>query len=287
MVIILASLLMTACNDIPRAEPSIIPVPEEQFEGTQLSGSLTVEFIGLDAGEATLVRSKDGTTMLIDTGHPSSEKTLLQYLRDQNISDIGYLVLTHFSEDYIGNVKAVLDSTTVDTIVTAKLLKPYILSPEWGFSGKVKQLNAGERLKLNTHVEIIALSPRQLYLAPQNNSLVFQLKHNKIQFLFTSAINKEVEQELMEKYDMKTEIVKVSDFGSSQGSFAPFIEEVDPQVAVLFHPSAAVGTPDEVLERLHETWTDVYRIKKQDYFQTIKMISNGDNYEIIEIERES
>jgi competence protein ComEC len=286
LIFLIVIFIVSACSNMERAEPSIIPLPEGHFEGPLLSGNMTVQFIGLEAGEATLIRVENGPTVLIDTGHAESEQTLISFLRNEGITEIQYLILTHFGDDFIGNAEAVIDSISVENIVVPTLLKEYLISNSWNFNGKVKQVVPGDQIKLDNQVELLFLSPKKLYLTPQNNSLVFLLRHKDIQFLFTSAINAEVERDLTEKYNLQSEILKVSDFGSNQASYAPFIEEVDAQVAILFHPAMPVGTSDEVLERLHETWIDVYSIKKQDTVQTIKVISNGENYEIIEIEKD-
>jgi competence protein ComEC len=278
--------ILPACSDIERAEPSIIPVPEGQFEGMQLSGNMTVEFIGLKAGEATLVRVQNGPTLLIDTGHPQSRESLINFLRNEGITEVDYLILTHFDDNFAGNADAVMESVSVQNVVVPALLKEYIISKSWNYPSKILQVVPGQELKLNNQIELLFLGPRKLYLAPQNNSLVFQLRHKEIQFLFTGSINTEVEQDLMKQYNLKSEILKISDFGSNQASYAPFVEEVDAQVAVLFHPAEIVGTTDEVLERLHESWIDVYPIKKQDKYHTIKVISDGENYEIIEMEED-
>lgn len=270
---------ITSCAPMERAEPSII-LSDNPYEGATLEGDLSVEFIGLSAGEATLVRSLNGPAFLIDTGHPDSRKELLSYLQREGITDLKALILTHFGEDYRGNAKAVLDSVAVEEIWVSSILKPYIYDPLWGFTGTVREIAPTDRLSLGEKALMKVLAPDELYLSPQNNSLVFQLRHKEIEMLFTSAINKQVERQLVKQFDLKSEVLKVSDFGSLESSDPSFIEEVDAQVAVLFHSNNTVGTKDEVMERLHETWIDVYPIKRNDSYRTIKVLSNGDNYEI-------
>jgi competence protein ComEC len=279
--------LVTGCMQYERAQPSIIPMPENHFEGLQLSGNMTIEFIGLEAGEATLVRIKDGPTILIDTGHPTSQETLIDFLRLNGVTDVQYLILTHFSDEYSGNASVVLNEINVEAIIVSQLMKPYIIPPHWAFKGETIEVNPGETFKLSQELELHFLSPKRHYLSPQDNSLVFLLKHKGITALFTSGINIEVEKELTERYNLTSKILKVSDFGSNQASYEPFIEEVDAQVAVVFQSAIPVGTPEEVLERLHETWADVYQINTENILSTIKLISNGENYEIIEQEKDS
>lgn len=281
---VLLSIVLAGCDHYKRAEPSIFQLPDEHFSGIQLSGDMTIEFLGLQAGESTLVRFKDGSTILIDTGHPDSENTLIQMLREEEITDIQYLVLTYYSKEYIGNTKALLEQFNVETIVVTEDLKDFIIDPEWNYNGKVITSKPKKSIKIQPDAQLYFLGPEQLYESPQNNAMVFQLRHGDQRTLFTSAINAEAEKSLMASYDLQSEILKISDFGRIQGSYHPFIEEIDPQVAVVFHPGESFGTSEEVVERLKETWADVYSIKNRNVYETVKIISNGKDYEVVELD---
>ncbi|MFX6567384.1 hypothetical protein ABTG51_20085, partial [Acinetobacter baumannii] len=74
-----------------------------------------------------------------------------------------------------------------------------------------------------------------LFLSPQDNSLVFMLQQEKIRFLFTSGIGEDAEERLIQQdgKKLKAEVLKVAAQGSNQASSQPFLSLVDPQVAVI------------------------------------------------------
>jgi competence protein ComEC len=283
ILFLFTGLLVSGCYKVERANPSIVPIPDDPFLGKVYSGNMSVDFIGLHGGEATLIRFLDGPTMLVDTGHPDSLSDLMNYLEGEGIETIQYLVLTHFSDEFTGNTAQVVEDLTVENIIVPETTRELIVQPEWDITGEVMEVQAGNTIRVGDAVLTI-FAPLSLYLAPQNNALVFQLSHGANQFLFTSGVNEEVELQLLKKYNLASEVLKVSDFGSSNSSAPRFIEEVDAQVAVLFHPGLPVGKPDEVLERLLETWIEVFQTKKGNEYRTVRVLSNGENYEVLLIE---
>lgn len=99
-----------------------------------------------------------------------------------------------------------------------------------------------------------------------------------MQILFTSDINQEIEQRLLERYPLKSEILKVSDFGGVAGSDATFLEKVDAQVGIIFSSDRELyALSEDVLERLNESWMDVMILEKEG---EVQILSNGTNYSL-------
>jgi len=129
----------------------------------------------------------------------------------------------------------------------------------------------------------VLLPDEPLFLSPQNNSLVFRLVHGNLRFLFTSGVNEKAEERLHERYagQLKAEVLKVGDEGSSQGTSQPFLTAVDPQVAIIQTGKPRDKMKDgqtEVLERLGESWAETYITSDAG---TITILSNGKDYRIL------
>jgi len=67
----------------------------------------SIYFIDVGQGDSTLIRTKNGTTILIDGGGNEQEshfdvgeKTLLPYLLDRRIKKIDYILFSHFDSDH-------------------------------------------------------------------------------------------------------------------------------------------------------------------------------------------
>lgn len=244
---------------------------------------LLVSFLPLTIGEATLIQLSNNQFYLIDTGNSSSTKELIGMLSEHGVQKLDGVILTSFSEDHLGGLNKVLQSFYVSKIYLPELIYSSFKIPK-NLSTEIITLKADEELWLTNNVRMHILAPNEpLSLSPQANSLVFQLVHKEIRFLFTSEINGEIEQILVDKYNLDSEILKVSDYGNNTGTITTFIEEVDPQIGVIFSSDPELyRLSEDVLSKLHETWIDVYVL--EDYGE-LRIISDGTNYQIEKTKR--
>jgi competence protein ComEC len=238
--------------------------------------SLQVHFLGISEGESTLIQLPDGYTLLVDAGSQKSGNEVVRLLHERNIEKIDTLILTGPMDDHIGGAIALLGSIPTDRILVPEPTKQGITN-KIKLSRELVTSKEGQRFSFPSGVELKILHPGEpLSLLPKGNSLVFQLVHHKVKFLFTSDVNDETELKLMNKYDVKSQILKVSDSGSNEASHAKFLEEVDAHVAILFHDDKHRPN-DGVIARLTESWMDVYQTENDG---TITVISNGRDYQI-------
>lgn len=221
-----------------------------------------IHFIQLTNGEATLIKLESGEIILIDTGSYSSVQELFNYLSEQEVLEIDHLVITNEKDEHMGNLIEIYSEYHVKNVYYPYHLQD--LMEELGLitAEDLHPLKQNDELTFDPYNKIQVLHPGDdLALSPQDNSLVFQFIQEKNRILFTSDISDKTEHKLIPLYDLHSQILKVSDFGSNQSSSADFLAEVNAHVAVIFHrPDFYLG--HEVLERLEESWMDVYPIKK-------------------------
>lgn len=65
-------------------------------------GALKVSFLDVGQGDATLIQSPAGTSILIDSGPPGSGPRLRQALSDRGVSRIDLAIATHMDADHVG-----------------------------------------------------------------------------------------------------------------------------------------------------------------------------------------
>ncbi len=83
--------------------------------------SLQIYFIDVEGGQATLIVSPSGESLLIDTGWPGSEgrdaDRIVAAAHQAGITQIDYVLITHYHRDHVGGVPQLVDGIKVGTFV--------------------------------------------------------------------------------------------------------------------------------------------------------------------------
>lgn len=75
----------------------------------------SIYFFNAGKADCMLISNNDNHIM-IDTGEEDLEKTILSYLKNNNISKLDYLILTHFDKDHIGSASGVIKNVDVANV---------------------------------------------------------------------------------------------------------------------------------------------------------------------------
>ena len=83
--------------------------------------SLQIYFIDVEGGQATLVVSPSGESLLIDTGWPGYEgrdaDRIVAAAHQAGIKQMDYVLITHYHRDHVGGVPQLVDGIKVGTFV--------------------------------------------------------------------------------------------------------------------------------------------------------------------------
>jgi competence protein ComEC len=83
--------------------------------------SLQIFFIDTEGGQATLVVSPSGQSMLVDTGWPGFDSRdadrIVAAAKSAGISELTYVVITHFHRDHVGGVPQLVSKIKVGTFI--------------------------------------------------------------------------------------------------------------------------------------------------------------------------
>lgn len=265
-------LFFSSCSEIEEAGSALNP----NFKKEIPKEGVKVYFIELTNGEATLIKLENGEHILIDTGSHSSKTELFSFLREHQVQAIEHLLITNEKDEHFGNFAELYEEFQLHHIYFPYHLKEELFQDRELIQLKLDPLKAGDTIQFHRSKIKVIHPGKELSLSPQDNSLVFQFKHEKNIFFFTSDISDQAEKKLVSSYNLKSHVLKVSDFGSNQASSPEFLAEVDAHVAIIFH------RPDfyldhEVVERLEESWMDVYPLKKHGH---LLVVSQKEDYEL-------
>ncbi len=82
---------------------------------------LNIYFIDVEGGQATLLVSPTGQSMLVDTGYPGNNNRdvdrVLAMAKQAGVTRLDYLVVTHYHVDHVGNVPALAAKIPIGTFV--------------------------------------------------------------------------------------------------------------------------------------------------------------------------
>ncbi|PKM41720.1 MAG: DNA internalization-related competence protein ComEC/Rec2 [Firmicutes bacterium HGW-Firmicutes-8] len=258
------------------------------------SGKLEVTFLDIGQGDAVLIQSPDGRSIIIDTGgvqgsplsaYNPGEKILVPYLRRKGISKIDLLVLSHAHADHIQGAEALVKSMGVNMLVVApqfddssdgsRLLNSFT---EKGI--QIKEATGGEKVLFDEKITLEVLSPPGNAEAKENdNSLVVRLCFGELHILFTGDVGETVLQKLADyPVAVHAEIVKVPHHGSKSGWLERFYRVADPEMAVISVGPNYFGHPSrEVLNGLSGLNIPVFRTDKNG---AVIVRSDGSDYQV-------
>ena len=249
---------------------------------------IVVHFIDVGQGDAELIMTSDGKTVLIDSGTPESRTVLTGYLKEQGVKKIDYFVLTHPHADHIGGAAAVLDAFDVVNVImtdaptttsTYKKVLQKIDEKDCGviFAEAGKEYSLGE-------AKITILGPVSDYSDDLNNtSIVLRLTYGRTVFMFTGDAEKKAEQDMLTKLPasyFRADVLKLGHHGSSNSTSDGWFFAVSPEYAVIScGRNNDYGHPHrEILSLLKKNGTTYFRT---DTDGSIVMSSDGESVKII------
>tara|TARA_B100000315_G_C14590399_1_gene595437 strand:- start:187 stop:2538 length:2352 start_codon:yes stop_codon:yes gene_type:complete len=241
---------------------------------------IDVIFLDVGQGDAAIVRipnqTKNDFVILIDAGMKNfridyGEKVVVPVLKHLGVDEIDLIVMSHPHSDHIGGISSVISQFPVKEIwdshseYNSKLvqnLKAKIDGNEILYT----IVDEGVIRSEDSHTQLIVFHPDSIFCSVENNvnneSIVFKLNYGDASILFSGDLEEEGDEYILHYKDLlESDILKVGHHGSITSSTLPFLNAVDPQIAVISvgernkfgHPSGIV------LDRLNSLDIEIHR----------------------------
>jgi len=299
--LLLAMLLaLAACKESapPPPEPARTERPAEpqrRYFGGTPDGKLHIYFFDVGQGDAALIVSPDGYTVLVDAGPFSAAEHLVNRLPELLTQKLDLVVLTHPHTDHHGALEAVLKR-----VGAKQLLEPQLGATPKSYDALLGAVasqgvqfispspspatpNALQRLPLGAGVSLTVLWPRAptepLLDVPEAaleaNSVILRLTYGDTTVLFMAdAHARTVEHLLARNAPMQATLLKVAAHGTDGATSEDFLAAVAPRAAVI---SAGLGNllgapSPATLQRLEAAGTQVFRT---DEHGEVQVVSDG------------
>lgn len=249
-----------------------------------IGNEMIVHYIDVGQGDSILI-SVNNKNLLIDAGPGSGEDKVVNYLNENNIKKLDYIIATHPHEDHIGGMDKVIENFEV-----GEFYSPKVATNTKTFKNMIGELNKkhlkiniltegmGEEFNLGEGTEVEIYTPMNNSYDDLNNySPIMKVSYENTSFLFTGDAEAKAELEaISNSANLKADVLKVGHHGSSSSTTDEFLKRVDPQVGVI-----SVGADNKynhptkkTINKLNDKNIKIYRT---DIDGTVTIKSNGES----------
>ncbi len=210
--------------------------------GRKSSNNLKITFFDCGLGDLFLVETPDNESILIDSGPPdftykNFEKSAYPYLKNNGISTLDWVIITHAHNDHYGGLDFVLQELKIKNLVVTDEFQTRTI---WKtFEDKIEQekceiitINDTTHLPLKT-VKFKILHPNETFFDKNinNMSIVARMDYFDFSVLFTGDLEKAGEKHLLLYYFefLNCDFLKIGHHGSKTSSSMDFINAVTPE----------------------------------------------------------
>ncbi|MDO8549026.1 MAG: DNA internalization-related competence protein ComEC/Rec2 [Ignavibacteria bacterium] len=238
--------------------------------------SLKIIVFSAGEGDAILIRTETGRTIVIDGGEPG-KSPLIQYLLDYGTKEIDMIITTHPHDDHMKELIPLFSAFKVKSLAFAGGIPEDLFGEIIGEAKKTKVSNIqsikrGDRIIIGKDSNIDVIWPESEIVegfskyksdntALNNCSLVLKLNYGNFSMLFTGDAGEKTEEKLLDmKEDLQADVLKVGHHGSSGSSGTAFLSAISPDVAVISVGRNYFGHPAiKAVIRIEQTGATIYR----------------------------
>lgn len=254
--------------------------------------TVSIYFFDVGQGDAALVQTADGKSLLLDAGPVDSASRLATKLAALGITQLDAFVLTHPHADHIGGALALVKRFPPKVVLDPGFSHPSTVYAEFleyveksGIS--YRQPRKGLAVKLGVHAKFDVLAPEDPFLSgtrsdANSNSVVMTLRVGDVSVMLTGDAEAETERRVLRAADataLDVDVLKVAHHGSAHSSTSAFLGYVKPEVAVIScGASNRYGHPaPEAIHRLSAAGAEIFVTAK---LGDIVVHTDGTNYSV-------
>lgn len=252
-------------------------VEESQVEEPQYD--MTVHFLDVGQGLSILAQSDD-QILIYDGGDSDKSSFVVAYLKEQGVTDIDYLISSHYDSDHVNGLIGCLNAFDVENVICSDYVHDSDTYHSFINTVQSKGLElqhpaVGTSFTFGTgSFEILAPSEIDQNDS-NNNSVAIKLTNGNNSFIFTGDAESSSESAMCASgINLDCDVLVPGHHGSATATSWEFLESTVPEYAVIScGTDNQYGHPDkDTMDKLQSMDIQVFRTDKQG---TITVTSDG------------
>ncbi len=252
--------------------------------GSSNGKDLEIHHLNVGQADSTLLLTPNGKTILIDAGTQSSGQKIVSYLKKAGITSIDRLIITHAHADHVGGAVEVMKNFKIGQVLDSGI--PHTSQTYLNYLTYIDEHNikfhvpkAGEKIGIDPALDITIVNSGIKGDSLNDSSVALHLKYNNFAYLTTGDAERAAEQRIVNRFNVKADVLKAGHHGSSTSSNDFFLSKVKPSAAILsYGVGNSYGHPhSEALTRLANAGVkNIYHTSKGE----VIVKSNGTGYTV-------
>lgn len=199
---------------------------------------LSIYFFNAGKADSILI-SNNGKYILIDTGEEELGSAILSYLKNNNITKLDYLIITHFDKDHVGSASAIIDNVEVENVLQSNCPKESTYYDNYISSLANKNITAqtisGDFSFDLGDLKVTVNGPTELFNSDESNnsSLIVSVNYKDTNYLFTGDSQNDRIKDYLSNHSDTYDFIKIPYHGHYQKKLDDLLEVVQAKYAVI------------------------------------------------------
>lgn len=255
----------------------VIPIGVYIYEHTKENKEYNLKIYFWNSGKAdSILIANNGKYIMIDTGEDDLSSEILSYFKNNNITKLDYLIITHFDKDHVGSASSIIDNIDIDNVLQSNSPKESTYYDNYINSLANKNITAqtisGDITFNLGDLKVIVNGPTTVYDSNESNnsSLIVSINYNDTDYLFMGDSQNGRIKDYLSENNNKYDFIKIPYHGHYQKRLDDLLETTAAKYAIITC-SNSEPEDDETVKLLEELNIDYYLTRNG----SITILSDG------------
>lgn len=201
------------------------------------NAKISITMLDVGQGLSILIES-NGEYMLYDGGDRGTSSYVVSYLKKHNVTELEYMIASHYDADHIAGLVGVLETTTVNNVINpayktdTKIYESYILGVQ-NSGAEVIYPSVGDTYELG-EATFTVLAPVKQYNDPNEMSVAIKIDCGEFDCVITGDAEAESERAMLDSgLNLNTDLFVAGHHGSSSSNGDAFVQALKPEYAFI------------------------------------------------------